>query len=288
MYSSPSDLTLIGRTILQSAHTKTPLRISPALTRRWLKPSSHTNSLTSSVGAPWEIFRYQMPNVNHVVDLYTKTGNVGAYADTLVLVPDWEIGFVITAADLPNPLVNVWTLASLLIDQFFPAFDTAARQEADDVYAGQYTYGGGSGNGTVDAGLNSTIVLSTDPDKPGLGIDQWISNGTDFLGTLAAIFGYAVFTARLYPAQLHSEEKNGTGNMKQVAFRAVYEDPQAAVYTGLLSPLCLSWLGVDSERYGSIALDQFVFNLPVTDGNVAGKASSIEPRALRVKLERTA
>lgn len=66
------------------------------------------NSLTASVGAPWEIFRYQMPNVNHVVDAYTKSGNVGAYADILVVVPEWDIGFVIIAADYPvNPVLNV-------------------------------------------------------------------------------------------------------------------------------------------------------------------------------------
>ena len=303
MYSSPNDLTLIGRSILQSSHSSSPLNITSSVARRWLKPESHTNSLTASVGAPWEIFRYQMPNVNHVVDVYTKSGNIGAYADILAVVPEWDIGFVIMAADYPiNPLLNVWTLASLLIDQFFPAFDTVARQEADNVYAGEYVYGSGSvdqnGNETVDSGLNSSIILSTDPTKPGLGIEKWISNGTDFLGTLGSLLGYDTITARLYPAGLHSDQKekggegsfgnNSTDSVEQVAFRAVYEDPQAQAYSGLVSPVCLSWLGVDSNRYGSIALDQFVFNLPVTGGKEAEKSLSIKPRALRVKLERNA
>ena len=100
------------------------------------------------------------------------------------------------------------------------------------------------GNGTVDLGLNSSITLSTDPTKPGLGIEKWISNGTDFLGTLGSLLGSDILAARLYPTELHSDRKerggewifgnNSTDSVEQVAIRAVYEDPQVQVYSGLI------------------------------------------------------
>ena len=55
-----------------------------------MKPVTHTSSLTSSVGAPWEIFRMKIPR--GVVDLYTKGGDIGVYSSLLVLVPDYDVG----------------------------------------------------------------------------------------------------------------------------------------------------------------------------------------------------
>lgn len=44
-------------------------------------------------------------------------------------------------------------------------------------------------------------------------------------------------------------------------FRSVYEDPRARAYLGLVSPAFTGWLGVDTERYGSIALEQYILRI---------------------------
>ncbi len=55
-YSSPSDLAKFGRAVLGSR------QLSPAQTRRWMKPVSHTADPLTSIGAPWEISRYTLPS----------------------------------------------------------------------------------------------------------------------------------------------------------------------------------------------------------------------------------
>lgn len=70
MYSSLRDMTTAGRSMLAST------LLTPAETRRWLKPRSHTSTLTESVGLPWEIERGPVsPNNSRIVDAYTKGGN---------------------------------------------------------------------------------------------------------------------------------------------------------------------------------------------------------------------
>ncbi|KAH7130307.1 beta-lactamase/transpeptidase-like protein, partial [Dendryphion nanum] len=101
-FSSTSDLSAIGRSILSSS------LLHPNTTRAWLKPTSFTSSLIGAVGRPWEIFRASLdPENNRVVDLYTKGGNIGVYASLLALIPDFNVGFAVQAASLQgaNPTV---------------------------------------------------------------------------------------------------------------------------------------------------------------------------------------
>ena len=92
IYSSPADISKLGRAILQST------LLSKAQTRRWMKPVSHTADIAISVGAPWEIHRVVVPSTKRVVDLYTKSGGIGAYTSKLILIPDFDVGFSILAA----------------------------------------------------------------------------------------------------------------------------------------------------------------------------------------------
>ncbi|KAJ7806909.1 putative beta-lactamase, partial [Mycena leptocephala] len=256
MFSTLSDIAKLGRAILNST------LLSPAQTRRWLKPHSHTASLTYSVGAPWEIQRLILPLENRVVDVYTKNGDLGSYFAFFALIPEYGVGFAAlgASADGGAPL-DVTVVSSLIGDNFVPVLEDAARAEAEARFAGTF----------AAAGLNSSITLNTEAGRPGLGVSRWISNGTDMLVTLET----SPFTVRLYPTTLFSDSR--------YAFRAVYEEtfdntgPAPA-----FQDRCVTWGGVDTPTYGTVAFDDFVFEL-----GEDGVAVSVEPRFLRVGLQRT-
>ncbi|RKU44012.1 hypothetical protein DL546_007308, partial [Coniochaeta pulveracea] len=69
LYSSSLDLARFSQAVLQNR------QLSPAITRRWMKPTSHTASLSLSIGSPWEIHRTRSNITDgRVIDLYTKSG----------------------------------------------------------------------------------------------------------------------------------------------------------------------------------------------------------------------
>ncbi|KAF1355700.1 beta-lactamase/transpeptidase-like protein [Lizonia empirigonia] len=93
IFSSPNDLSAIGRSILSSS-------LLPSSTARaLLKPTSFTSSLLGAAGRPWEIYRAALnAERNRVIDLYTKSGNLPGYGANLVLIPDFDVGFVVMMA----------------------------------------------------------------------------------------------------------------------------------------------------------------------------------------------
>ncbi|KIN00494.1 hypothetical protein OIDMADRAFT_104394 [Oidiodendron maius Zn] len=271
MYSTMTDLAIIGRSILRSS------LLDPALTRKWMKPQAHTSSLYASIGMPWEIQRMELPltdncKVTRVVDLYTKSGDIGAYGGYMVLSPDHDIGFAVYAAGASSP-VQSSILADLITATWIPAFEAAAREQAQTDYAGAYS--------SADPQLNSSIEIGLSDDRPGLGIESWISNGTDMLKaygeipTVGATAEQAV-SARLYPVGLQE------GN--QIAFRALFEVLPQPIAGKVFSVNCGTWFTAGSVGYGEVALGDFVIEVD----EATGKAVSINPRALRVVLAREA
>jgi Beta-lactamase len=258
-YSSISDMTKLGRSILNST------LLIPSQTRGWLKPKSFTSSPNSSVGAPWEIYRAPSDRVSY---LYTKNGATGTYASNFVLMPDYNTGFTVFAvgAEAPNAQKSESVLSDIIASVFYPAFEAAAKEEATANYAGVYT--------DTTTGLNSSITVVTD-DRPGLGITEWVYNGSTFQQIFSRIIAAPItipFGIRLYPTGLKTVRD---GKVTRTAWRAVFDIP-APVDPGPFSTNCLSWTGVDLYTYGGIGADQFVFNL-ASDG----KAVSIDPRALQ-------
>lgn len=267
MYSSMADIATIGRSILRSS------LLDPVTTRKWMKPQSHTSSLYASVGMPWEIQRMELQltpgsKTNRVVDLYTKSGDIGAYGGFMVLSPDHDMGFSVYAAGASATLQSS-ILADLITATWIPAFEAAAREQAGTNYNGTYA--------STDPSLNSSITINLD-DRPGLGVKSWISNGTDMLKaygeipTLGAAAGQVV-NVRLYPAGLQAENL--------IAFHALFEVfPQPRVGK-VFSVNCNTWFNPGSVGYGEVALGDFVVEIDQT-----GKGKSVNPRALRVVLER--
>jgi hypothetical protein len=255
-FSSLNDLTKIGRSILNSTF------MTPAMTRKWMKPRSFTSNLNSSVGAPWEIFRAPGERTSY---LYTKSGNLNLYSSLFVLMPDYDVGFTVLAAGPANSL-QVNRLSDLISEIFYPALEAAAKEEANCNYAGTFR---------DPSGINSSVTVVTD-DRPGLGLQQWIFNGTDLKSTFGALtlpaHGAGVeIVARLYPTGLQTVKD---GQVTRTAFRASLDIPGPSG-TGF-SSTCLSWFIVDSFNYGGIGWDEFVFNV-----DSDGKAASVEPRVLQ-------
>jgi len=275
IYSTSNDLAKLGRAILNST------LLCPAQTRRWMKPVTHTSQSTFSVGAPWEIHRVESPR--GAIDLYTKSGSIGVYNSLFVLVPDFDVGWVIlSAADSSGTSgrgLNI--IADSMARIFIPAFEAAAKAEAAAALAGTY-------KATASSSLNSSITIASD-DFPGLGVQSWISNGTDVINAYLAFNGIpdALYrlSIRLYPTNL---KQTAYSKQQQQAFRAVFNvlpknvpSRNSSSSAGVFSSTCYSWAGVDSITYGNVALDDFLFRF---DGY--GRAVSVEPRIARVILEK--
>ncbi|KAL4860926.1 hypothetical protein BDV12DRAFT_204544 [Aspergillus spectabilis] len=251
-YSSTKDLSILGRAILNNNI------LSPALTRRWLKPVAHTAEPTFSVGYPWEIFSL---NGSTLTNIYTKGGDLGSYSAMMGLSPNHDAGFTILAAG-PRTAVAVWELADLVSTILIPALDAVAREEADHRFGGTYTSG------------NSSLTLTTD-NGPGIKVTSWISLGEDMLTTLANMQPGGPpenLDLRLYPTGLESPGK--------ISFRsAVSGVSPTGPPRGPLTRACKAWMLVDGLVYGSVALDEFVFDI-----REDGRAVSVSPRGLRTSF----
>ncbi|KAF2252847.1 beta-lactamase/transpeptidase-like protein [Trematosphaeria pertusa] len=260
LFSSINDLSKLGRSILNSTF------LSPNTTRAWLKPVSFTSDMRSAVGRPWEVYRVDTTSSRGVIDIFGKGGDWGVYHTWLGLVPDYNIGFVSAVGGEGD---KDW-LSGQILDIVLPALEEAAREQADAAYAGTYRAPGG---------LNSTMTLSTKAGLPGLGVEQWISNGTNILPVISELTGESLTpeTFRLLPTNLERKSRNGT---MEIAWRTVASSSQPGEGLSALSA-CGSWFNVDGTSYGRYAFDEILFTLGPN-----GKAVKTSPRAFKVELRK--
>jgi hypothetical protein len=255
LYASTKDMVKLGRAVLNST------LLSPAMTRRWMKPATHTGSLTASVGAPWEI--YTIPT-SRAVDVYTKSGDLGSYSSMTALSPDHGVGFTILAAGNETTAV-VQTLTQAMMEMLVPALDAAAKEEAVVRFTGTYTHHDNNNK------TNSSITITTD-DGPGLKVEDWVNDSVDMIATIEALAGYtSTPSVRLYPTGLESSE--------QVSFIAIIQQLESVSSSSDVP--CTTWFEVDSQVYGNVGVDEFLFEV---DGR--GDAVGLSPRALRTVLPR--
>jgi hypothetical protein len=271
MYSSASDLSALGRAILKYRLIDGPL------TRRWLKPYFMTSDIVAGIGAPWGTRRIRVgtgTNSNRIVDALGKAGSINYYQALLIVVPDYDIGITALLAGGWPGNAN-WEIADRISEVLFPALEEAARTQAQAEFGGTYS--------SSDANLNSTITFSTAPDRPGLGVDRWISNGTDMIPitwrlTLPGVDVTAPFI-RLFPTGLETTNADGS---KKMAFKAAVENLNDPSHEGdMFSTQCGKWVSQTAVVYADRPLDQFVFH---TD--TSGKVISVENLALRATLTR--
>ncbi len=246
-YLSASDLTTVGSSILSS--TLLPAK----LTRKWLKPLTHTSSLVMSIGRPWEIIRARVPvNVGgskntRVVDVYTKQGGGGgSYTSLLALSPAHNIGItILTSSGAPAGGEDFATIKRLVLDTWLAAAEQAARDEAARAYGGRYVLG-----------PNSTVEIGLHPDEPGLFVRKFTSEGTDMLELFGRLGGHGSdsqkLAAWLYPMGLSGRAFSGT----EVAFRATF-----GVLGVPAAEDCVSWAEADRLRYGGYPSDLALFGV---------------------------
>jgi hypothetical protein len=254
-----------------------------------MKPITHTSSLLTSIGAPWEIQRTKLEPSGRIVDLYSKNGKLGVYGSYLILVPDYNIGFTIIVA---GSTTNSDVLAGFAVDAFLPALEEAAMAQATQLYAGEYK--------VKTSEDNSTFSLTTEVGLPGLRLVNWISNGTALLplfpiftslgggnlddslaGLQAYLSGNVLIDAssidvRLYPTGLRYSTADGG---ERISFRAVFGIISNTVDTSPFADTLAAWEIADAVIFGNSGLDEFIFCL---DGN--RKVTSVENTFLRQVL----
>jgi hypothetical protein len=274
MYASTNDISTLGRAILSSQ------LIKPALTRRWLNPVVFSSDVAASVGSPWGVRRIQLDKVfqpHRTLTVFTKAGTFRKYRAFITLLKEFNLGFTIMMAG-EGPLTN-FGVADLMGAALIPAYATAARDEADQLFSGVYLSADLGPDGTV---LNSSIVITTDPMKPGLGIVSWISNGTDMITSSIQIQSGSIMPpikaeARLYYTQLDTRTAAG---VRRQSWKAVFEDTgYPSPFPGMFSTTCGAWVSVTGITYGSLPLDEFIFSF-----DSSGRVRSITNLALRSTL----
>lgn len=209
--------------------------------------------------------RTEVASNSRLVDLYSKSGDLGSYASLLALDVDHEFGFTIMAAGAKAGHQRT-QLASLIAETWVAALEDAAREEASTQLTGTF----------VDKSQNSTLTLVVDADRPGISLKSFITRGVDFHTSLRAVMKIPAeeeVSIRLYPTGLSK------GNT--IGFRAVIEALPHPVDDGAFSGNCQTWVAVDSLVYGSVGLDEFEI---VVDRK--GNAVEVRARGFRENLTR--
>ncbi|GME56948.1 putative beta-lactamase family protein [Neofusicoccum parvum] len=264
MVSSSRDLAKAGKAMLDSSI------VSPADTRRWLKPVTSTSNLRNSVGRPWEIYHFGMNATDPVVDIYTKTGSIGRYSSYFGLAPDHNVGFSILAYDenVESPDLNAYADVAL---EALLAIDKLGRAQAKSLLAGTYQ---------ASASANSSLVIrETGDSDPGLSVETLVVNGKDWRTEIAGLQAIKPedLDFRLYPTNLQATAADGGMLME---FRAVFQDKSAPIDQG--TPTCISWMGVNDLLLDGKDLGSFTFHLD-HDGN----STAITISALGSELRRS-
>ncbi|KAI0193884.1 beta-lactamase/transpeptidase-like protein [Astrocystis sublimbata] len=270
MYASTADMVKAGQGILQST------LLSPAETRRWLTSRIQTGYVGVAVGAPWEMRYLTSPN-NHVTDYYTKQGDIGTYNTAMALSPQHDLGWIAMAASAPGSADDVrGELFNAFTDFFIPMAEDQAKDEAAVRFAGTYE----------DAASNSSItIVAGDDGRAGLGVTSLFARGVEITGTesfFAAAFPSGEYFPRMYPSQLRTVKKteDGAGTYDaRLGFRVTSFKEGSG--DRLEDPCLYAWVGHAQLLYGSVAYDDWVFEMS-EDGN----AEAIDLRMWRLKLTR--
>ncbi|KAI1303851.1 beta-lactamase/transpeptidase-like protein [Xylaria venustula] len=269
VYCSASDMSAVGRAILKSTLLPWPV------TRRWLRPVTFSSDPVSSVGSPWGVRRLTLSQNSsyQFATTFNKLGSIGKYNALLAVIPDFDIGFTVTAAgEVPASLVT--DIADTLSNTYLPTLLSIARVQANTTYAGSYK----------SPTANSSLTLSVDTTHPGLGVTSWTSNSVPMMNLAVALSQNISVdywddiqpSIRLYPSGLWDATANGG---RRVGFKATFEDLALPAVANPYTTDCATWVSVAGVAYGSQPLDEFIFEV---DGN--GTVLSVENSALRNRL----
>ncbi|OLN96383.1 Beta-lactamase-like protein-like protein 1 [Colletotrichum chlorophyti] len=276
MYSTTDDMLKFGDAVLQNR------LLTPAKTRRWLKPSAFVPGPGQFVGKPWEgIVSDNLTGDGRLVEVYTKGGDLISYHAMLALVPEYGLSISVLTAG-PEVGLTLFSYYLLKINDLLPplikALDQAARDEAKAKIVGTY----------ADEASNSTLTVAVD-DGWGLVIRDWVMRGFEVLPNLPRLSFLGVNmtdlppnrrqTARAYPTGL--EEGNRTA--WRVLFDTFSPEMRQEIDDLMFFPngSCVTWLTMDRNTYNYKGIDHLEFTY-----DDDGKVESVSPRAFALSLRR--
>lgn len=274
-YSSLNDIMAFGDAILSYK------LLSPAQTRKWMKPATSTSSRGVLLGEPWEIHRSNnVTKDGRMVEFYTKAGDITTYHSLMILVPDYNITITLLNGGPINEIggANLQVWFSNIVQELLPALEQAGKDEAEKKYGGTYS----------DAETESSITLSVD-DEPGFKVTNWTANGVDIAKTYRSFALPPQFPTpkglirfRLYPTSL----KTDTETSWRVSATADTEEDIAAVDSIFAWPdaSCVTWASMDRIVYQLLAQDHFVFT--ESGKGSERRAEQLELVGYRVNLTR--
>ncbi|KAI1390023.1 beta-lactamase/transpeptidase-like protein [Hypoxylon trugodes] len=269
-YSSTKDLLAFGEAILSNK------LLSPAQTRRWLKPVTFTSSLGLFIGAPWEIGRSDnITSDKRLVEFYSKGGDAGAFHTIIALVPDYDLVVTVMGSGPESDGNVIQVLFSQIIQALLGAIETAGKDDATAAFAGTY----------LDEATNSTITLAVDDEGPGLGISNWTVRGVDVPSHWAQYFGTGdpvpetYVSTRLYPTGLTAGSK--TSWRVGIDIGTPEDISQADALLFWPQGSCISWGTMDRATYQFKAIDEMFFSL-----DQSGAATSVEFRGFQATLKK--
>ncbi|KAK4154098.1 beta-lactamase-like protein 2 [Chaetomidium leptoderma] len=255
-FSTINDLMRFGDAILKDE------LLTPAQTRKWLKPVIATSSKGLLIGQPWEIFRAENVTTDgRMIEVITKTGDLISYYSILLLIPDYDLVATLLVAgpggpgEISGSALNL--MASRLVATFLPALEKAGKAEVEAAYGGTYT----------DKKTNSSITLSLNDDGPGFSISKYVIRGVDIpttdpgstLPPAKVPFLDPPMRYRLYPASTKSDTQT---SWRAVGTRGTAEQVEmsdAQIVWPMAS--CITWAMMDRVTFMGGARDHFVFDV---------------------------
>lgn len=283
--STLTDLQKLGLGILNST------LLSQEATDKWMKPVSHTGSLSYSIGAPWEIHRFVHPKTGKVTDVYTKLGDSGDYGGGMAIIPQYNAGFamlnganVLTTPQRSEVALHILDYVTATV---LPALEAEALAEAKSNFIGEYKSSDGGVETTLKIGIKKSVTASVNSE---LIVTEWKYNGTDIITSNDTFAGEA---PRLEQSIVRLGEN---GKPKQIEFilspyiqtTTYMKAIKAANETGVLG----TWSGLyhsdgdftytDSLRWGGQSMRALVF-----DVDDCGKATKCSIPYQRVELKRS-
>ena len=257
IYSTSRDLSIFLRALLRSE------LLDESTTNAWFKPHSWSSSLHAAYGMPWEIYRTTdlLRDSDRGMTIITKIGNLFGYFSHVIMLPEYDVAITILVAG--DPKARSW-LENKVLTATANTVEKIARCQTGMRYGGLYS----------SSDINSSVSLDL-CGSSGLVINEWVSNGTDFLHEFVSLHSgddeFIKGRVQLVPAGIR--RSNGA-EVWSATFVPNSRQPKSVIDVCMVND-------VDLFMYGDRSLHEFLFF-----SDDYGHMSEIELPALRITLQR--
>jgi len=266
LYASSTDLSKFLRSLLNHGAGLGGVGMTRGRMNGWLKGGSRTGSPWSEYGMPWEVvYSNTLAPDGHVVPVITKGGALAGYFSTTIILPDYALAANILVAGAAG--ANRY-LRDTIISQLVPWAHSHTFLQTTARLTGTYS-------ALPTSGINTTITLTATPTLPGLGVEAFISNGTDMKAFVESFYQY--YAGLPTPGRVEFRLlPTGIGRVwrMSVNFTPLKENKEEAVW----SRACFT--DIDVWAYAGESVSEFVFL--EKEGGVG--AVGVELPAFRISL----